>query len=82
MTTKVRVDSEPPIFTESKVVDESESESEVEDPLIRTKIDLPTELIMKLFSLATRVLLSLRSPDVYDPLQIFLKVTDSQRSSF
>ena len=37
---------------------------------------------MKLSSSAMRVLLSLRAPDVYDFLQIFLEVTGSQEVEF
>ena len=42
--------------------------------------DLPTELILKLVPLliAMRVLFFLRSPDVYDPLQICLQESGSQ----
>ena len=43
MATKVETDSEPSIFTESEVVDEPDSESEVKDPIIGTYVDLPTE---------------------------------------
>ena len=57
MTTKVETDSEPLIFTESTVVDESEPtaelelesivdepEPEIEEALVETLADLPTEL--------------------------------------
>jgi len=37
---------------------------------------------MKLSSSAMRILLSLRSPDVYDLLQIFLEATGSQEVGF
>jgi len=64
-------ESEP----EPEVVDEPDSESEVEEPLIGTNVDLLAEPTMKLSSSAMVVLLSLRSPDVYDPLQVFLEAT-------
>jgi len=61
-----------------------ESEPEVEEPelevvelLIGTLIDLPAESTMELLlSLPSmRIPVSLRSPDLYDPLLIFLQVT-------
>jgi len=47
----------------------------VKDPLIETHVDLLAEPTMKLFSSAMGVPLSLRSPDIYDHLQIFLEAT-------
>ena len=66
--------------SEPTIVDEPEPELEIEEPLAEISADLPAELDMELVSStpAVRVPLSLRSLDVYDPLQIFLKVTDSQ----
>ena len=57
-----------------EVVDESDPEPKVEESLIKTHVDLPVEHVMKLSpSLsAKRVSLSLRPPNVYDSLQIFL----------
>jgi len=82
MATKFNIDSEPPILTEPEVVDESEPkvinelepEPEVKELLIKTFVDLPAGPIMEIlsFSPAVMFLLSLRSPGVYDPLQIFL----------
>ena len=74
---EVEVVDEP----EPKVVDEPDPEPEVEEQLIETLVDLPPELTMKLLlSLpAMRVLLSLRPPDVYDLLQIFLNDAVSQK---
>jgi len=66
---KVVEDSEP----EQKI---EESESEVEEPLIETHIDLPEESTMKLISFLTAI--SLRSSDIYDLLQIFLREIGSQ----
>ena len=71
---------------EPKDVEDSESEQEVKEPepevkeaevvklSVETLVDLPTELTMGLLSLSTPIIffLSLRSSDVYDPLQIFL----------
>ena len=70
----MKVDADP----EPKVVDEPNPESDVKDPLIETHVDLPAEPSMKLSSPAMSVLLSLRSPGVYDPLHIFLESTGSQ----
>ena len=54
----------------------------MKEPLIETFVDFLAEPTMKLSSLAMRVLLSLRSLDVYDLLQIFLEVTCSQEIRF
>ena len=53
---------------------------EVKDSLIEIVVYLPAESTMELLSSssAMRVLLSLRSTDTYDPLQIFLQQTGSQ----
>jgi len=61
---------EPDIVDEpdSEVVDEAELESGVKEPLMKTLVDLPVESIME----SSLTAISLRSPDVYDPLQIFL----------
>ena len=50
---------------------------------VKTLVDLPTKPTMKLVpSLAAmRASLLLRSPDLYDPLQIFLQETSSQEIS-
>ena len=91
MTTKV-ADPEFSVLIETEVVDNSESEPEIEEsglkvvaelaPLqeveelrIETLLDLPVELTTNLVpSLAAmKGSLSLRSPDVYDLLQIFLQ---------
>jgi len=55
-------------------------ETEVEELPIETLVDLPTELTMGLLSLSPPMIfsLSLRSPDVYDLLQIFLQEAGSQ----
>jgi len=52
----------------------------VKESLIETHVDLLAEPIMELLSssLTMRVTLSLRPPDVYDPLQIFLHMAGSQ----
>ena len=49
-------------------------EPDAEESLIETHVDLLAEPIMELlpFSSTIRVLLSLRPPDMYEPLQIFL----------
>jgi len=54
-----------------------EPEPEVEVLLIGTLVDLPAEFTMELLmsSPAMRIPMSLRSPDLYDPLQIFLHDT-------
>ena len=70
-------DPEPPALDEpniidepdSVVIDEAELESEVKEHLIETLVNLPMEPTME-SSLTT---ISLRSPDVYDSLQIFLQ---------
>ena len=67
---------------EPEVVDEPDSESEVKDSLIETRVDLPAKRTMKLSSSVTRVPLFLRSPDVYDHLQIFLEAKSSQGIGF
>ena len=58
-----------------------ELEPEVEELLIGTLVDLPTETPMEslLFSSVMRIPVSLRSPDLYDLLQIFLQDTESQK---
>ena len=85
-TARVDVNPKPDIVEEPEpkpeVVDEPDPESKVKDPLIRTHVNLPAEPTMKLSSSAMRVPLSLRSPDVYDHLQIFLKATGSQEVEF
>ena len=77
-------DPESPVLVEPDIVDESDSEvadetelePEVKD-LIATHVDLPIEPTMNFSSSAITVPLSLKSPDVYDHLQIFLEATDS-----
>ena len=86
MTGKVDIDSESPILVESDIVDESEpkviedseTKSEVEKPSIETLVDLPKELIRNLVPSLTAMRASLRSPNVYYPLQIFIHETGSQ----
>ena len=76
---------EPEIFDEPEPepdpedVDEPESETEVEESLIGTHVDLFAEPTMELLSSSptVRALLSLRPPDVYNPLHIFLNETGS-----
>ena len=65
------------VAAELEIVNESEPEPEIEEPLVETSADLPAELAMELVSssLAVRVSVSLRSPDLYDLLQIFLQET-------
>jgi len=63
-------------------VDEPDLESKVKDPFIGTHVDLPAQPTMKLSSSVMRGLLSRRSPDVYDHLQIFLEATSSQGIGF
>jgi len=77
---------EPELELEPKDVEDSESEPEVKEPeeeveesevkelLIETLVDLSTEPTMGLLSLSPPMifLLSLRSPNIYDQLQIFL----------
>ena len=65
---------------EPKNGEDSELEPKVEEPKveefsIETLVDLSTEPIMGLLSLSLLMIfsLSLRSPDVYDPLQVFLQ---------
>ena len=59
-------------------------EPEKEELLVEISADLPAELAMKLVSSmsAVRVLLPLRLPDVYDPLQILLEAIGSQEVGF
>jgi len=56
-----------------------ELETEVEELLIRTLLNLPAEFTMEILpsSPAMRIPVSLRLPDLYDPLQIFLQETES-----
>jgi len=71
---KSEILEEPESEPDLEVVDELDPEPNVEESLIETHVGLPTETVMKLSpsSPAMRVPLSLRPPDVYDPLQIFL----------
>ena len=57
-----------------------EPELEVEELLIGTLVDLSVECTIELLlpSPAMRISMSLRSPDLYDHLQIFLHDTKSQ----
>jgi len=52
-----------------------ESESEVEESLMETPVDLPVESIINLVLSLTAI--SLKSPDIYDQLHIFLQETES-----
>jgi len=63
---------------EPTVVDESEPE--IREPLVEISADLSAELDMELVPPTpdVRVPVTLRSPDLYDPLQIFLQETMSQ----
>jgi len=56
-----------------------EPEPKVEEFLIGTLVDLLSESTMELLlsSPTIRIPVSLRSPDLYDPLQIFLQDTES-----
>ena len=71
--------SRPEVIAELEPVPEPEPvpkpKPEVEEILIGTLVDLPAESTMKLLlsSPAMRIPVSLRSPDLYDPLQIFLQ---------
>ena len=58
--------------------------TEVEDPLVEISLDLLAEPTVELLSSSPvmRVPLSLRSPDTYDPLQIFYNRQVHKRSSF
>ena len=62
---------------ELTVVDESEPE--IREPLVEISADLSAELDMELVPPTpdVRVPVTLRSPDLYDPLQIFLQDTGS-----
>ena len=72
-------DPEPPVLVEpdiidepdSEVADEAELEPEVKEPLIETLVYLRVEPTME----PSLTAISLRSPDVYDSLQIFLHET-------
>jgi len=57
-----------------------ESDTEVEELLIGTLVNLLAESTMELLlsSPVMRIPVSLRSSDLYDPLQIFLQNTESQ----
>jgi len=59
---------------EPAVIDEPEPEPEIGESFVETSTDLPAELTKKLVppTPAVRALVTLRSPDLYDPLQIFL----------
>jgi len=82
-------DPESPILVELDVFEEPRlevitelepvPEPEVEELLIGTLVDFSVESTMELLlsSPAMRILLSLRSPDLYDPLHIFLRDTKS-----
>ena len=61
-----------------------EPEPEVEELIVGTSTNLPAELAIELMSStpAIRVPLSLRSPDAYDPLQILIEATCSQKFGF
>jgi len=84
-TAEVDVEPEPELLNEPEpeIVDEPDPESEV-DHLIETHVNFLAEPTMKWLSSlsATRVPLSIRLPDVYDPLQIFLEATGSQEVEF
>jgi len=63
----------------------NEPEPEIEEPLVETSTDLPVEFAIELVpsSPATvRVLLPMRSSDVYDLLQILLEATGPQEFRF
>jgi len=65
---------------ELAVIDEPRPKPEIGEPLMETSADLPAELVMELVppTPAVRVPVTLRSPDLYDSLQIFLQETGSQ----
>ena len=88
---KIAAESEPKPEVAAKpesepaVVNEPESEPETEQPLVESSTDLSAEFAMKLVPsspAAVRVPLPLRSPGVYDPLQILLEATCSQEFRF
>jgi len=60
---------------EPAVVDEPELELEIGEHVVETSADLSAKLVMELvpLMLAVRVTVTLRSPDLYDLLQIFLQ---------
>ena len=62
---------------------EPELKPEIEEPLIGTSADLLAELVMELVpsTPAAIVPVTLRSPDLYDHLQIFLQETESHEIS-
>ena len=91
---KVDSDLEPPVLIEPNIIDKPESEvvdelvslqeefflplTETEE-LINTLVELLVEPIMELVPSLIAILL--RSPDIYDSLQIFLQETGSQKIS-
>ena len=76
MAVKIDIDSVAPILIEPEVVEEPEpkvvedSKPKVEKSLIKTRVNLSVKPTMKLVPSLTAI--SLRSLDIYDPLQIFL----------
>ena len=80
---ELKVAAEPE--SEPAIVNEPELEPEIKKPLVKTSTDLPPKFAMELVSsspAAVRVFFSLRSPDVYDLLQILLEATCSQEFKF
>jgi len=73
-------DNAAKLEAEPVVVDESEPKPKIEEPLVKNSVDLSAELAIELMTStpAMKVPLSQRSPDLYDPLQIFLQETESQ----
>jgi len=80
-------ESGPEVIAKLERVPEPEAESEVKkldkevkELLIGTLVNLPAEFTIELlpFFSAMRIPMTLRSPDLYDPLHIFLHETESQ----
>ena len=79
----------PEVIAELEPVSESEQEveepeAEVEEFLIETFVDLSAESTMELLlsSPAMRIPVSLRSPDLYDLLQIFHRRQSHRKSGY
>jgi len=70
---KIDPDPEPPVLIESDIVENPEPKPEVEEPLIEILADLPAEPTRELVPSLTvmRASLFLRSPNIYNSLQIF-----------
>ena len=84
---KVEAEAEPELEIKAKqesepiVINEPQPEPEIEKPLVEPSADLLAEFAMELVPSSppvVMVFIPLKSPDVYDPLQIFLEATGSQ----